>query len=188
MSELCIQIRNGVNIKQYANASGFPITRIETIATGVLNREKMGYANITDKAKYVTYQLHNGDILMSHINSHKYVGKCALCTDIAEDEFIIHGMNLLRIITNDLIDSHFLFQYFHTASFKQSIEPYITDAVNQSSINITNLSSIPIPVPSKEEQQRIVTEIEGYESAIAQARAIMDGCAARKQEILKKYL
>ena len=39
-------IRNGASIKQYDNAVGIPITRIETIANRVVDRSKCGYADI----------------------------------------------------------------------------------------------------------------------------------------------
>ena len=42
------QIRNGANIKQGDADGGYPITRIETISNDVFNRDRMGYAGITD--------------------------------------------------------------------------------------------------------------------------------------------
>ena len=51
---------------------GYPITRIETIANSEVDRNRMGYAGITDIAKYDNYVLQTGDILMSHINSEKH--------------------------------------------------------------------------------------------------------------------
>ena len=41
-------IRNGANIKQGLDDSGYPITRIETISNRTVDRDKMGYAGITD--------------------------------------------------------------------------------------------------------------------------------------------
>lgn len=51
-----------------------------------------------------------------------------------------------------------------------------------------DLAATMIPTPPFEEQDRIVTEIESYESLIAQAQKVMDSCAERKAEILKRYL
>ena len=55
-------------------------------------------------------------------------------------------------------------------------------------LTVPNVSNSSVYVPSLEQQKNIVAEVKQYESAIAQARAIMDGCAARKQAILNKYL
>ena len=78
LGDLFLHIRNGANIKQGLDNTGYPITRIETISNRVVNREKMGYAGITDVNKYSDFVLQDGDILMSHINSEIHLGKVAL--------------------------------------------------------------------------------------------------------------
>jgi len=45
-----------------------------------------------------------------------------------------------------------------------------------------------IPVPSLEEQQRIVQEIEAYEAAITTAKLVQSACADKKKMILEKWL
>ncbi len=55
-------------------------------------------------------------------------------------------------------------------------------------MNLSNIKNIHIPIPSLAEQQHIVSEIESYEAEIAKAKAVMEGCAERKKQILEKYL
>lgn len=55
-------------------------------------------------------------------------------------------------------------------------------------LTVPNFGKMAIPVPSLSEQQRIVSEIESYEAEIAKAKAVMDGCAERKKQILDKWL
>ena len=69
IDECFFQIQNGANIKQGKVDGGFPITRIETIANDRFNRDRMGYAGITDLSKYESYILEDEDLLMSHILS-----------------------------------------------------------------------------------------------------------------------
>ena len=45
-----------------------------------------------------------------------------------------------------------------------------------------------IPLPSLEEQRRVVAHVEELEADITQARKLMAGCADRKQAVLHKYL
>lgn len=188
LAELCKQINNGLNIKQSIMAKGLPITRIETIATGTLNRDKMGYGNLMSNVGKESYLLENGDILMSHINSHKFVGKCALVNDIADGEEIIHGMNLLRIKVNERVLPEYLYLYFLSERFKTSIDPYIIDAVNQSSINVTNLSSIEIPIPSLEDQRELVSNLMDKMIQVNQCKEYIQSANSIKQTILDKYL
>ncbi|HIY11223.1 MAG TPA: restriction endonuclease subunit S, partial [Candidatus Anaerofilum excrementigallinarum] len=95
-------IRNGASIKQTEGAGGFPITRIETIANRKVDHKKFGYADIVDITKYESYVLQDGDILMSHINSEKHLGKVALYKKQVNEQ-IIHGMNLLVLRANPKI-------------------------------------------------------------------------------------
>ena len=90
-------IRNGVSIKQTEGSGGIPITRIETISKHEIDRNKFGYAGISDASKYSSYMLQNKDILMSHINSEKHLGKAAIYKKIG-DEQIIHGIDRKSVV------------------------------------------------------------------------------------------
>lgn len=153
-------IKNGANIKQIKGAKGYPITRIETLSGGVFNRDRMGYADIFDINKFQDYILKNGDLLMSHINSKAYIGRTVQYTS-QNDEVIIHGMNLLRLKSNEsvLLSSFFKF-YTDSWHFKTDIASIRKDAVNQSSFAISDLKNFKVPVPSLSEQQSIVAELD----------------------------
>ncbi len=50
------------------------------------------------------------------------------------------------------------------------------------------IEKITIPVPPLAEQQCLVAEVEALEKSIAEAQAIIDGSAAKKQAVLQRYL
>lgn len=153
-------IKNGANIKQVKGAGGYPITRIETLSGGVFNRNRMGYADVYDIEKYQDYILENGDLLLSHINSKNYIGRTVEYRS-RNTEIIIHGMNLLRIKNNsDVISSSFFAYYANSHKFKSDIARIRKDAVNQSSLSITDLKKIHVPLPPKPTQQAIVAELD----------------------------
>ena len=132
-------IRNGANIKQGLDDSGYPITRIETISNRTVDRNKMGYAGVTDISKHSDYVLQNGDILMSHINSETHLGKVALY-ERQEDEIIIHGMNLLCLRPKkELLDSRYAFYYLSSDAFLRQIPRITKKSVNQASFNVAAL-------------------------------------------------
>ena len=56
------------------------------------------------------------------------------------------------------------------------------------SINKADIENFYIPVPPLSEQQRIVSEIEEYETQISSAQAIMSAAPERKRTILEKWL
>jgi len=64
----------------------------------------------------------------------------------------------------------------------------MSKAINQANISAGLLKRYQIPVPPLAEQQRIVSEIEGYEIQITTAQTIMASASTRKHAILEKWL
>ena len=155
LGEISEFIRNGASIKQFDNADGYPITRIETISNFKIDFEKMGYANIYELGKYEDYLLKNGDILMSHINSDVHLGKSAVMED--DSKKIIHGMNLLCIrLKKEMANSKYMYYYFNHKLFRNKLSKIIKKSVNQASFSVTDLKKIDIEIPNIETQKKIV--------------------------------
>ena len=156
IEECFYQIRNGVNIKQGTVDGGYPITRIETIANDKFNRDRMGYAGITDLEKYESYVLEDGDLLMSHINSVQYLGRTVLYKKQGKEK-IIHGMNLLGLkARRDIIRPAYARYYFYSRPFREQVERITKKSVNQASFAVVDLKKIKICVPDLSTQERVV--------------------------------
>ena len=169
-------IKNGANIKQERGATGIPITRIETLSGGVFNRDRLGYANILSTEKYTSYILDDGDLLLSHINSKTYIGRTIVYNKL-ENEEIIHGMNLLRLkVIRKILSPYYAYYCFKSDLFRNQVASYRKDAVNQSSIPVTDLKKINIPIPPITEQETIVAELDCLSSIIE-----------KKKQQLKEY-
>ena len=164
------QIRNGANIKQGDADGGYPITRIETISNDVFNRDRMGYAGITDLTKYESYVLKDGDLLMSHINSVQYLGRTVLY-EKQGDEKIIHGMNLLVLKANrSIVKPAFARYAFYSPKFRQQLRRITKKSVNQASFTVADLKKIEIDVPSLEKQAHIVENLDKTKRILALRR------------------
>ena len=160
------QIQNGANIKQVDVDGGFPITRIETTANDKFNRDRMGYAGITDISKYESYVLEDGDLLMSHINSVQYLGRTVLYVK-QTDETIIHGMNLLRLkARRDVINPAYARYCFYGSPFRRQVRKITKKSVNQASFAVKDLKQIKIDVPSLSEQEQIVEVLDKLQKII----------------------
>lgn len=86
---------------------------------------------------------------------------------------------VLRIKTNDILPKYMawlLEREGKKAGFKRSYRA-----------SIDRITSLTVKVAPIKEQEKAIAEVETYEAEIAKAKAVMDGCAARKQEILNKY-
>ena len=160
LGEISVFIRNGATIKQNnQEKNGYPITRIETISDGTIDQNRMGYAGIFEKEKYRNWFLENEDILISHINSEKHLGKSAIY--FGDKEKIIHGMNLLCFRTKkEIVISSYLYFYFKSLKYKKNIGKIAKKSVNQASFSIKDFRDIEINLPDIENQKKIVEKLK----------------------------
>lgn len=166
IGECFFQIQNGANIKQGDVNGGYPITRIETTANDRFNRDRMGYAGITDISNYKSYILEDGDLLMSHINSIQYLGRTVLYVK-RDNETIIHGMNLLRLrAKRDIINPAYARYYFYGHQFRRQIRKITKKSVNQASFAVKDLKQIEIDIPTLEEQEQLVKILDKNQKII----------------------
>lgn len=174
-------IQNGANIKQSKSSGGFPITRIETIADNKFNRDRVGYAGITDISSYESYILEDEDLLMSHINSAKYLGRTVLYNR-RTNEVIIHGMNLLKLRANkEIINPSYAKYLFSGCKFKKQVSRITKKSVNQASFTVGDLKKIKISVPSILEQVQIVEKLDKIAGIIELRQAEIE----KAEEIIK---
>lgn len=167
-------IRNGVTIKQdISSKEGIPITRIETISKGTIDFNKLGYANISKIEKYKEWLLKKGDILISHINSEKHLGKSAIYLDNNYD--IIHGMNLLCIrVIDKKVFPEYLQLFFKTNQYKKQIKKITKKSVNQASFSVNDFKEILITVPDLNIQEKIIKKIKVLEKILENNKLKLD--------------
>ncbi|WP_350978349.1 restriction endonuclease subunit S [Shewanella sp. AC34-MNA-CIBAN-0136] len=174
LNKLSVFIRNGTSIKQQDGAGGDPITRIETIANKEVNLEKCGYADVSCD-NYEKYLLQKGDILISHINSTKHLGKCAIFT--SDNKNVIHGMNLLCLrVDEKKAFPQYVFHMLSSPSFLQQLPKITKNSVNQSSFNVTSFNDLQIPLPPLEIQKQIAAVLE-------KADQLRKDCLQMEQEL-----
>jgi type I restriction enzyme, S subunit len=174
-------IRNGMNVKQDKSGDGLPITRIETIADASIDVSRVGYAGLKE-SDCADWLLEPGDILFSHINSVEHVGKCAVYRGAPEK--LVHGMNLLslRVDPAKLLPG-FAKYLMGSPGFRTRLSSFINKAVNQASISIGNLKTIPVSVPPLAEQRRIAEVLERAEALRAKRRAALAQLDSLKQSL-----
>ncbi|WP_412502077.1 restriction endonuclease subunit S [Shewanella algae] len=153
-------IKNGSTATQVDQGDEtVPISRIETISTGKINTEKVGYVVLNNSI--CNYKLNIGDILFSHINSIPMVGNVA---QYWSDTPLYHGMNLLRIQPSAGVDSRYLFWWLKSDFCRKSVSSLAKPAINQASIAIEQIKGLPCINPDLSEQKNIAAFLD-YETA-----------------------
>ncbi len=161
IADLFINIKNGKNVKQSDSIGGYRVSRIESIANAEFDINATKWT--TDKVEEQDF-LQNGDILFSHINSVKYLGKTGI---FESDEKVVHGINLLRFRANNLIIPKYAYAIFKLPVFMTEVQKYAIKAANQASVNISNIKGIRIPVPPINVQKQIVEEIANVDKSVS---------------------
>lgn len=184
--DVCTFLRNGANIKQTKGASGYPITRIETLSNDVFNVDRLGYADITDLEKYRSYVLHNGDILISHINSVAYLGRAVQYRGQL-DSPIIHGMNLLCARIADSYSPTYIEWFFKTSMAKEYIASITKKAVNQASITTSDLKKMKVPNPPIDLQNQFATFVEQVDKSKVAVQKALDEAQTLFDSLMQQY-
>lgn len=181
IEKLFIEIKNGRNVNQIDTQGKYRVSRIESIADATFNLNATKWTN--DDINENDF-LQKGDILFSHINSVKHLGKTAY---FEEDELIVHGINLLRLRPNqEKVRPKFISEILKLPIFISEVQKYAIKAANQASINISNLQSLRVPLPPDDIQLKIITEIEQIEKN--SKSIVINDMGKLKEGIFNKYL
>ena len=152
------------------------------------NKTKIAENQITQYGKYPVVTQESNRLIAGYTNEEKVIddlpiivfGDHTCSLKYVDFPFVrgADGTQLLKVNT-EIIIPKFLYGYLLTIQ--------IENAGNYGR-HYKYLKRVKVPVPSKIDQQRIVSEIESYEAEIAKAKAVMAGCAERKKQILEKWL
>jgi type I restriction enzyme S subunit len=168
-------ISNGLALDQGSEILGYRVTRIETISAGTIDLAKVGLIQTSEDIS--AYKLRVGDILLSNINSVAHIGKSVF---VDRDYDLYHGMNLLRLEVNRTQhDPKFISYAINTDGIRASLRERANKAVNQASINQTELGKTEVSLPLIPEQQRIADCLGSLDELVA--------AQARKVEALKAH-
>ena len=150
LGEIC-EIRSGYSGNQLLSKKGLKVSRIETISGHKVNMERVGYVAPFESSD--NYRLRVGDILFSNINSVEYIGNTAF---IDKDYDLYHGMNLLRLIPNNMVVIPFyLYLLINTNRMLNRFKTVCNKAVSQASINQTELGKTVVQIPDINAQKQI---------------------------------
>ena len=150
LGEVC-EIRSGYSGNQLLSKKGLKVSRIETISGHKVNLERVGYVASFESSE--NYKLQVGDILFSNINSVEYIGNTAF---IDKDYDLYHGMNLLRLIPNNMVVIPFyLYLLLNTNRMLNRFKTVCNKAVSQASINQTELGKTVVQIPDINAQKQI---------------------------------
>ena len=125
------------------------------------------------------------DVLLSHINSVRHIGKVARKQD---ERPLIHGMNLIRLRFNRRIHPSYGFALLNWSQTKAYFERRAKKAVNQASINQQDIQELPLSLPPLSEQRAIAAVLDSIDDAIEGAEAVIAATGQLRDSLLHQLL
>jgi type I restriction enzyme S subunit len=160
-----------------------PVTRIETISTGIIDESRLGFINPEDARD--DRMLRAGDILFSNINSLNMIGNCAIYLG---GRVIFAGMNLLVLRPANGNAPRWLYWLIRSTTFREVVESLAKPAINQASISQSSINSIAVPVPLHDEQTAIASflnqETAKIDVLIAEQRRLIELLKEKRQAVI----
>ena len=155
------ETKNGLYKTEKFQGKGIPILRMYNIYRNRIVLDKYHLITVTDD-EFDQYQVKPGDILFNRVNSPIWFGKSAVIPKEI-GAFVFESKNIRIRLDTSKADPEYIVWYLSTPAGRQEILKRAKDAVNQSTVNNTDLREFRILLPPLALQQqfaRVVGEVE----------------------------
>ena len=151
--------QNGIYKPKSEYGDGCRILRIDGFYDGkMVEQSLLKRLNISNE-ELKCYGLENGDMVVNRVNSIQYLGKCAYISNLEEPT--VFESNMMRLKLNkEKINGEYLAYYLSSPMGHKTLTKNAKHAVNQSSINQTDVGNAMVPVPELGVQIELLNEIK----------------------------
>ena len=151
--------QNGLYKPASDYGTGTPILRIDGFRAGdVIDRLPPTRLRL-DQAEIAKYRLRPADLVINRVNSPEHLGKPALIGALSED--VVFESNMMRLsLDQDRVSPRYLLKCLLQKSVRDQISKRRKDAVNQSSINQTDVGTLTIPLPPIAMQKKFAAIVD----------------------------
>jgi type I restriction enzyme S subunit len=179
--------QNGLYKPQSSYGSGTPIVRIDDFHDGKLRPSESLKRLVVSRDEVQKYRLNEGELLINRVNSLKFLGKSLVVPRLREAT--LFESNMMRCSVNEsLIDADYLGVYLRSPRGTDELLSGAKHAVNQASINQTDVGKVQVPHPGVEEQRLIVRRVGAlFKLADVIERRIADA-TVRAEKLTKSIL
>ena len=180
--------QNGIYKPKSLYGDGIPILRIEDYQDfHVRAHDQLKRLRITAE-EASTYGLAANQLIINRVNSPSHLGKTLLVPDHFSPA--VFESNMMRVVPSRSMVPPFLAHYLRSPEGRVRLTSHAKWAVNQASINQSDVCTTPVPVPPLVEQRRIIAEVERSLSIIQQSESTVEASLKRverlRQSILKQ--
>ena len=185
LSEIVSEFKYGTSEKSTYNNTGMPVLRIPNVGAGTLSFEDMKYLahNDIDEAN----QIHENDLLIIRSNgSRDLVGKCAIVPALSRK--YAYASFLIRIKPSEQILPDYLALYLNSTDARTQMFKKAKSSAGIHNINLQELGSITINVPTVYEQSTLIAVLNRLLSKEQQAKEAAEAVLSQIDTIKKAIL
>jgi type I restriction enzyme, S subunit len=164
IGEIATETRYGTSQKCHTESVGMPILRIPNVAQGAVNFDNLKFCSLNEKDQE-RINLQHGDLLFVRTNgSRDLVGRSAVFEGDSECRQFGFASYLIRVrVDQAKVLPRYLAYFLNSTNGRSELDSRRRTSAGQFNINSENLRSIPLPVPSLAEQERLLIKLEQRE-------------------------
>ncbi len=159
-SDLIDEMKNGLSPKPNEEGRGYPILRISSVRSLVVDQEDVRYLECDEKTRSV-YTLEEDDLLFTRYNgSLDFVGVCGRYQKKKHD-ILLYPDKLIRVRTkHELLLPKYAEIFFSAPQTRKVVTDFIKSTSGQKGISGKDLKSVLVNFPLVKEQTEIVRRVE----------------------------
>ena len=165
LGELCCFLSRGKSPKYMDEDRTYPVFAQKcNLKDGGISLEQARFLDPATVNKWSEdYKLRTGDVLVNSTGTGT-VGRTRLFNEICLGQypFVVPDSHVSVIRTFDEISSEFVYAYLSTNIIQEYLADNLAGSTNQKELYIGVLENLPFPLPTYNEQQRIVSEIDKW--------------------------
>ena len=172
--------QNGLS-KRRGDGEPVRVLRLADIVNGQVDESDPREINLSSK-EIEKYQLQRGDLVCVRVNgSPSLVGRLVPFQSATRWAYCDHFIRFRP--KGDVVDARYLNHYFSTQLVRRHVELNMVSSAGQNTVSQGTMLGIPVPLPTLDEQRRIVAEIDKQFSRLDEAVANLHRVKAN----LKRY-
>jgi type I restriction enzyme S subunit len=186
LGALVTDLRYGTSIKCSYDADGPPVLRIPNVQSGNVDLSDLKFATDRD-LDLSAFALERGDLLFVRTNgSRDLIGRVA---SVDGAEGMAFASYLIRARPDaSRLDSRYAVIALSTPMSRALIESRAATTAGQYNLNLAALRSLPVSLPSIDEQRSIVADVERRLTVADAMDAQMDGVARQSRALRRAIL
>lgn len=159
LGDLACDMRYGTSKKCDRDETLTPVLRIPNVSGGRVTFDDLKYGPLTEKERS-DLNLQPGDLLIIRSNgSLDIVGRFAVVPELSRAFTFAGYLVRMRPDTSRIVP-RYLWLVSNSGWIRESIEGPIRHGVGLKNLNLTELSSLRVPVPSIVEQKRVIAKVD----------------------------